>query len=246
MKYPNPKFQGMSQMTPVEIAQALSNYYAPQKNGIKPGINTADLIDFCMNEYRAWGDAVLMSAGSFLGIGKFPNEISAAKDYVKHEVLNYLNGVPFASQVEYDEWHKRICLELSDSNKFFKNYSDARRNSQDNYKNKSGFTVGNAQKFLNMLMKDLYACLSQGSTSMDNYEDYFTYCHMPLDSHILQFVDDIRYREKKGKRVRKYTWSQLSSYDSYMDEQYDIRNYVATRPGVTVLQTEFVVWPLYP
>jgi hypothetical protein len=69
---------------------------------------------------------------------------------------------------------------------------------------------------------------------------------MPLDSYILRFVDDIRWREAIQKPARKYTWSSLSSYDAYLEEQQDIRDYVKKNSGkVTVLQTEFVVWPLY-
>ena len=106
-------------------------------------------------------------------------------------------------------------------NDFFVEYKVAK----DKFKNKSGFTVGNAQKFLNMLMKDLYACLKQTPNLLCGYEDYFRYCHMPLDSYILRFVDDIRSREEIKKPVRTYTWSGLSDYDAYLDEQNDIRNY---------------------
>ena len=96
-----------------------------------------------------------------------------------------------------------------------------------------------------MLMKDVYACLANNAALLPNYEAYFTYCHMPLDSYILRFIDDIRYREGICKQ-RTYTWSSLTDYDAYMEEQNDIRHYVAKyNPEVTVLQTEFVVWELY-
>ena len=97
-----------------------------------------------------------------------------------------------------------------------------------------------------MLMKDLYACLSQNSSFLNDYEKYFTYCHMPLDSYILRFIDDIRNRENIEKSMRTWRWSNLTSYDDYIDEQKDIRNYVEKyNPKITVLQTEFLVWPLY-
>lgn len=97
-----------------------------------------------------------------------------------------------------------------------------------------------------MLMKDLYACLSVDPKFLPIYEDYFKFCHMPLDSYILRFVDDIRYREKITKPARTYTWGNIGSYSDYMNEQNDIRNYVKKyNPSVTVLQTEFVIWPLY-
>lgn len=252
MKYPNPLFTGMGQVTQAAINNGINDYYPNNKqkggaqrldslNDVK---NLDELIDFCIKKYRAWGDAVLMGAGAYLKIGNYANEIDVAKQYVKKEVKNYLSGTPFASPADYDNWHKKICTNLSDCQKYFQKYSAYRKASQDKFKNKSGFTIGNAQKFLNMLMKDLYTCLSKapGSFNVNQYENYFTYCHMPLDSYILRFVDDIRFR-KNIKSQRNYTWSNLNDYDDYMSEQTEIRNFVTG--SATVLQTEFVVWPLY-
>ena len=83
---------------------------------------------------------------------------------------------------------------------------------------------------------------------MPIYEKHFEYCHMPLDSYILRFVDDIRFRMKYKKSPRTYTWAGMNTYDDYMNEQNDIRDFVNSgkiTPKPTVLQTEFVVWPLY-
>jgi hypothetical protein len=254
MKYPNPKFAGMSQVTNAAIAAKIKDYYPnpTQKGGAQRlallnNVTTlSGLIDYCIEGYRAWADAVLMGAGAYLKIGEFPSEIAAAKDYIRQEVSNYLAGAPFATESEYDRWHRNICLTITDNTKFFVDYSAYRKDSKDKFTNKYGFTVGNAQKFLNMLMKDLYACLNQKPNYLPGYEDYFQYCHMPLDSYILRFVDDIRWRENIKKPARRYTWSNLSNYDAYLDEQKDIRNYVKKyNASATVLQTEFVVWPLY-
>lgn len=253
MKYPNPKFKGMSQVTQAAINNEINNYYPNNKqqggakrlDSLNAVANLDGLIKFCIDEYRAWGDAVLMGAGAYLKISNYEEEISDAKQYVKEEVKNYLSGMPFASQADYDNWHKEICTNLSDCQKYFQGYSAYRKASQDKFKNKSGFTIGNAQKFLNMLMKDLYTCLSKtpGSFNVNQYENYFTYCHMPLDSYILRFVDDIRSRNNI-KLQWDYTWSNLNDYDDYMSEQTEIRKFVAGS-AATVLQTEFVVWPLY-
>ena len=252
MKYPNPLFTGMGQVTQAEIANRINDYYPnnKQKGGaqrlalLNKVTNLDDLIDFCIDGYRAWDDAVLMGAGAYLKIGNYRAEVSAAQQYVREEVKNYLSGTPFTSQDDYDNWHREICTNLSDCQKYFQNYSAYRKASQDKFKNKYGFTIGNAQKFLNMLMKDLYTCLSKKhkSFNVNHYADYFTYCHMPLDSYILRFVDDIRFR-KNIKMQRSYTWSNLNDYDDYMSEQIEIRRFVGS--AATVLQTEFVVWPLY-
>lgn len=254
MKYPNTKFTGMSMVNNTTIRNAILAYYpnASQTGGVqrlallKKATTLDELIDFCIDGYRAWGDAVLMGAGAFLKIGDYPTEIAEAKKYVKKEVLSYLTGSPFSAESDYDKWHEEICVNLADSTKFFKDYSAYRKTSKDKFKNKSGFTVGNAQKFLNMLMKDLYACLSVDSKCLPLYEEYFKFCHMPLDSYILRFVDDIRYREGIKVPARTYVWGNIDLYANYRNEQNDIRDYVKKyNPAVTVLQTEFVVWPLY-
>lgn len=253
MAYQDSSFADMRLVNGEAIINAIADYYpnANQKGGtqrlalLKKATNLDELIDFCIDGYRAWGDAVLMGAGAYLKITDYPDEIFEAKKYVKQEVYNYLSGEPFLSANDYDAWHKNICLTLSDRQKYFASYSAYRQTSKDKFKNRDGFTIGNAQKFLNMLMKDLYACLSIDSSFLKNHETYFTYCHMPLDSYILQFVDDIRQSEKIKKPARKYTWSNMNKYEFYMDEQTDIRDHVAKYvPGFTALQTEFVIWRL--
>lgn len=247
MKCPNPSFSGMNQVTKEVIEASIKNYFPEKKRAVFNKVTTLDaLIDFCIEDYRAWGDAVLMGAGAYLKIGQFPKEIVDAKAYIKKMVFDYLKGKPFSAVNEYDEWHKDICCTLSNNEKYFGNYSAFRKKSTDKFKNKSGFTVGNAQKFLNMLMKDLYACLTQKPSLLDRFEEYFEYCHMPLDSHILRFVDDVRHRENLNRGKRTYTWGNLNIYSSYKEEQTDIRKYVSkANSQATVLQTEFVVWDLY-
>ncbi len=251
MKYPNPKFSGMSMVTVTTINAAILAYYpnASQTGGahrlalLKKVTNLDELIDFCIDGYRAWGDAVLMWAGSYKKIGNYTAEIIEAKKYVRKEVSKYLKGNPFLLDSDYDNWHKKICVNLADDKQHFAGYS-AYRKTATKYKN--GFTIGNAQKFLNMLMKDLYTCLSVNSTFLPGYKDYFKFCHMPLDSYILKFVDDIRYRERKTYARVFSCWSNITDYTDYKNEQEEIRNYVKKyNPTVTVLETEFVVWPLY-
>lgn len=242
MKYPNSKFTGMSIVTATTVNDAILDYY-PNKTQIggaqrlallKKATNLDGLIDFCIDGYRAWGDAILMWAGAYKKIGNYPEEITEAKKYVKDAVSNYLKGNPFLSESDYDAWHRKICVNLSDDKRYFTDYS-AYRKTATKYKN--GFTIGNAQKFLNMLMKDLYACLSVDSTFLPGYKDYFEFCHMPLDSYILKFVDDIRYRERKTYARVFSCWSNITDYTDYMKEQEEIRDYVKKyNPTVTVLQ----------
>lgn len=246
MRLPNTKFGGMSQVTNAAVEKSTEEYFRIAQQRVMELSLLQEVIDFCVDGYGAWKDSVLMGAGAYLKIGNFPAEIVVAKEYVKGAVYQYLTGIPFSKETEYDEWHKEICLTLSDNTQYFQEYSAYRQTSGDKFKNKNGFTVGNAQKFLNMVMKDVYACLVHNPVLLPNFDAYFRYCHMPLDSYILRFVDDVRKRENMPKVARRWTWSNLTSYDLYMKEQEDIRRFVTTgQSDATVLQTEFVVWPLY-
>ena len=94
MKLPNHKFNGMSQVTKQNIESSISAYL-PNANQIgganrltllNEATNLLELIDFCIEGYGAWKDAVLMGAGSYLKIGEYSDEIAVAKEYVKQKV----------------------------------------------------------------------------------------------------------------------------------------------------------------
>ena len=111
MKLPNPKFTGMNMVTNAKVQQEISNYYPKSAQGLaflKSLTTFSGLIDFCIENYRAWGDAILMGAGAYLKINNYSNEISLAKEYVKTEVETYLKGNPFSSEAEYDAWHEKF------------------------------------------------------------------------------------------------------------------------------------------
>ena len=151
MKCLNPKFAGMQTVTPSAVHDRIQDYYPnPSQIGgarrlalLKKATNLSELIDFCIEGYRAWGDAVLMGAGAYLKIGNFVSEISCAKEYVKRQVFRYLNGAPFASLEEYDSWHETVCTTLADGKTYFVEYAAYRKTSTDSFTNKFGFTVAN-------------------------------------------------------------------------------------------------------
>ena len=74
MKCLNPKFAGMQTVTPSAVHDRIQDYYPnPSQIGgarrlalLKKATNLSELIDFCIEGYRAWGDAVLMGAVSTL------------------------------------------------------------------------------------------------------------------------------------------------------------------------------------
>ena len=99
-----------------------------------------------------------------------------------------------------------------------------------------------------MTFKNIY-CLRDAESK----EDYFKYCHMPLDSLTLEWF----YRKvKPANRKKEYTraeipaWSKLcyeseesASKLSYKSIQEDIRKHFENSNEWTPLKAEFVIWP---
>ena len=109
-----------------------------------------------------------------------------------------LNGV--YSQSEFNEWHKNVC------NRIIQTY----------HKNSYEITYGQAQKWLNMLFKYLYAY------SVENYDKLFSYelikvLHMPIDSKIIKELN-----EKFNIPKPKSSWSNLTQCE-YIEYQSKIR-----------------------
>lgn len=85
------------------------------------------------------------------------------------ELHNYFL-VSSIQQTEFDQWHHKMCL------KFIKILTDAGIRKTISY--------GKAQKIVNMTMKTIY-CLNGVAPYAEKH--YFDYCHMPLDSYILEW-----------------------------------------------------------
>lgn len=150
--------------------------------------------------------------------------LAAFKEYFKDSAK---------SQKDFDEWHHDMCK------KFRVCF---------NNKNFNNLQYGKAQKIVNMTFKNIY-CLRDAESK----EDYFKYCHMPLDSLTLEWV----YRKVKPTNGEKYTrnnipaWSKLcydsskenASILSYKSIQEDIRKHFENSTEWTPLTAEFVIWP---
>lgn len=117
-------------------------------------------------------------------------------------------------------------------------------------------TVGQAQKIINMTFKFLY-CLFQGE---QDYDKYFQYCHMPLDSYTLAWFRKILLDEgvrnnyknqescftwgkqgcatftvKTQKSIIKFdhntSWSSIENDELYRVIQNIIHNYLGNSPS---------------
>lgn len=139
--------------------------------------------------------------------------------WLKQEFLNYFK---FDVIENFNEWHKNLCLNFVDkfNNEVIK----------DNY---MPIHFGKAQKIVNMNFKYLSTC-----DNADEYEEYFKYCHIPIDSYILKWY----YREisPKTKACEKIPWSNLS-YDDYFAIQSKINSYFE-QYGKNPFIEEWSIW----
>lgn len=111
----------------------------------------------------------------------------------------------------YDDWHKRLCDDLARI-----------------YREKDiTFHLGQAQKWVNMAIKYLYAMQTSG------IERYVAVLHVPIDNYIYQQAEE----ELHVPRI-DCCWSKIDSYEQYIDYQNAIRKAVETVP----LLWEFEAW----
>jgi hypothetical protein len=117
-----------------------------------------------------------------------------------------------ANQKQFDLWHLRVCKMI-----------------QEHYAvNGVELTVGQAQKWVNMMLKYLFVADAPGSADM------FYFCHVPIDSYIIAAAE----QQLKLKRPAM-PWSKITEYDSYLAYQKELR----IRLGNTApLEWEFKTW----
>lgn len=105
--------------------------------------------------------------------------------------------------------------------------------------NKSIFTYGNAQKWLNMALKYLWLL---GALPNDIKEERL---HAPIDSYILQKLWNLKAEGVTCLADTFYykgnSWSKISDYNDYFDLQKVIRD-MAEQGGKTVIEQENEAW----
>ena len=131
---------------------------------------------------------------------------------------------PLKTKEDFDTWHKNVCntVVLPVIRHFYTNRND------------SPVCYGKAQKIVNITLKCCY-CLDGAW----DREDYFTYCHVPLDSFTLNWY------KKNGGQIDT-EWSKLDEGE-YEKIQKFIRNIepdIELFNNLTPLQKEFLIWRL--
>lgn len=122
-----------------------------------------------------------------------------------HTAIISMLSAEIETQSEFDELHKTACYDLI-----------AAFGGQ-------AFTVGQAQKWINMTFKYLHLL------DYPKVQRVYEYCHIPIDSYILNITN---YTMSKA-------WSKLNDYPEYLDYQKWFRE---KYPNDIPLDKEFYLW----
>ncbi len=116
------------------------------------------------------------------------------------------------NQTEFDNWHKLQCSRLKEEF-----YSELKYN----------ITYGQAQKWINMTLKYLFAI---GRDIIPNIDRNYSFFHIPLDNIIQDKL--------VGMNIPRIptSWSRIDNYDVYMEYQLLVRR---TFSGQIPMDVEF-------
>ncbi len=150
------------------------------------------------------------------GFAKVPrkDELRVRASVVVRAFLTDLGGASL-DQAAFDLRHQAACTELCAA------YAAAKF---------AEFRVGQAQKWLNMALKYVFAF---GEDRLPGYAGVFPLAHIPLDNIILGRL------RAYGMPPLTTRWSRLAEYEVYMDIQRWLRS---TFAGSAPLAVEFALW----
>lgn len=121
---------------------------------------------------------------------------------------------------DFDDWHKAKCEEIIN----FMNNSIDKSNTKI-LKKEEKFTIGQAQKWVNMTLKYLWLL----DALPDNIDE--NDLHIPIDSYIIEIAYDNKNKFDNALGLEekpKESWSKLSEYKNYFKIQKAIRKAIKT------------------
>lgn len=130
----------------------------------------------------------------------FQSELS---EILKRQIEQMLS-TKMVSQEEFDNWHQRTIFQLV-----------VKGSVENIHEKKTYLTVGQAQKWINMTLKYVYAV---GERHIENAWANHTYYHVPIDSIIQDKLS------RHGVTKLEMPWSQLDEMDRYFRFQKECRS----------------------
>lgn len=157
---------------------------------------------------------------------KANNFIESKNNLIKNICENILSSVKTEKgeisfeNSDFDEWHEVKCEEIIN----FMNNSIDKSNTKILKEEK--FTIGQAQKWVNMTLKYLWL-LNALPTGIKP-----EYLHVPIDSYIIEIAYDNKNKFENAlgllEEKPKKSWSKLSEYEEYFKIQEAIRKAIKT------------------
>lgn len=120
-------------------------------------------------------------------------------------------------QTTFDKLHEDACEALIEE--FKKNEYE-------------GFTIGQAQKWINMTFKYL------NLLDYNGIEKIYEFCHIPIDIYILEYMLEKNIIEKENFK-KAIHWSKIKKYQDYFEIQEKFRD---NCKGKIPLDEEFEIW----
>lgn len=150
------------------------------------------------------------------GLSRHPgaSDITSTARAHLQQTLNGLQTAEFNNQDKFDNWHETLCAQLK---QFYGEFP---------------FTVGQAQKWVNMSVKYLFVL------DRSLVESHWQYCHIPIDKIIIQQLRQLGYKPPFVGPA----WSRLDSYERYLEFEDWFRH---TLPGIP-MDNEFHLWQRSP
>lgn len=121
---------------------------------------------------------------------------------------------------DFDDWHKAKCEEIIN----FMNNSIDKSNTKI-LKKKEKFTIGQAQKWVNMTLKYLWLLNALPAGVKPEY------LHVPIDSYIIEiaYSKKVTFKYALGlEEKQEKSWSKLPEYEKYFEIQEAIREAIKT------------------
>ena len=148
-------------------------------------------------------------------IAKLENNISHKATKVLKEMFALIQETNAPAPKQFDEWHRSSCDRLKAT------YREC---------GYTRFSVGHAQKWLNMTIKYIFVL---GEARLPGFAHLYDLCHVPLDNILMD-----RLRADFGFQPLPCAWSKLDDYEIYVDRQQWVRNHFPLAP----LDAEFCLW----
>jgi hypothetical protein len=127
------------------------------------------------------------------------------------ELISMVLENDFGNQSQFDVWHEAACETLMEASNNI-------------------LLVGQAQKWINMTLKYLFAF---GENIVPGISRNYQFFHLPIDS-IIQY----KFEQKYGVQRLPIAWSRVGNYDQYYSYQLAIRK--ALPPGRIMMDEEFI------